>query len=93
MTTAGELLEHGLGWAAWKLNQAVVNHTDKSVRGFVKDWLQSPFVYQSSPHLYPRSHLRFEVDMVTSLMVKFHRIQAVKEKGVLTWRFSFHHFH
>ncbi|MBA0661242.1 hypothetical protein Goklo_005558 [Gossypium klotzschianum] len=55
MTTAGELLEHGLGWAAWKLNQAVVNHTDKSVRGFVKDWLQSPFVYQSSPHLYPRS--------------------------------------
>ncbi|PPD85852.1 hypothetical protein GOBAR_DD17231 [Gossypium barbadense] len=55
MTTAGELLEHGLGWAAWKLNQAVVNHTDKSVRGFVRDWLQSPFVYQSSPHLYPRS--------------------------------------
>ncbi|KAH1057805.1 hypothetical protein J1N35_035870 [Gossypium stocksii] len=55
MTTAGELLEHGLGWAAWKLNQAVVNHTDKSVRGFVNDWLQSPFVYQSSPQLYPRS--------------------------------------
>ncbi|KAG4193875.1 hypothetical protein ERO13_A06G019750v2 [Gossypium hirsutum] len=40
MTTAGELLEHGL---------------DESVRGFVNDWLQSPFAYQSSPILYPRS--------------------------------------
>ncbi|MBA0693460.1 hypothetical protein Goari_003833 [Gossypium aridum] len=55
MTTAGELLDHGLGWAAWKLYQAVVNHSDKSVRGFVNDWLRSPFVYQCSPHLYPRS--------------------------------------
>ncbi|KAK5823956.1 hypothetical protein PVK06_018719 [Gossypium arboreum] len=55
MTTAGELLDHGLGWAAWKLYQAVVNHSDKSVRGFVNDWLRSPFVYQCSPHLYPRT--------------------------------------
>ncbi|MBA0693456.1 hypothetical protein Goari_003829, partial [Gossypium aridum] len=57
MTTAGELLEHGLGWAAWKLNQVVVNHTDKSVRGFVNDWLRSPFVYQCLTHLYARSVL------------------------------------
>ncbi|MBA0786735.1 hypothetical protein Gotri_028009, partial [Gossypium trilobum] len=56
MTTAGELLDHGLGWAAWKLYQAVVNHSDKSVRGYVNDWLRSPFVYQCSPHLYPRIH-------------------------------------
>ncbi|KAK8290808.1 hypothetical protein V6Z11_D06G021900 [Gossypium hirsutum] len=54
MTTAGELLDHGLGWAAWKLYQAVVNHSDKSVRGYDNDWLRSPFVYQCSPHLYPR---------------------------------------
>ncbi|KAG4140430.1 hypothetical protein ERO13_D06G018100v2 [Gossypium hirsutum] len=57
MTAAGELLEHGLGWAAWKLNQVVVNHTDKSVRGFVNDWLRSPFVYQCLTHLYARSVL------------------------------------
>ncbi|PQQ15625.1 putative acetyltransferase [Prunus yedoensis var. nudiflora] len=29
---AGELLEHGLGWAAWKLHEAVVNHNDKFIR-------------------------------------------------------------
>ncbi|PPS11770.1 hypothetical protein GOBAR_AA08863 [Gossypium barbadense] len=57
MTTAGELHEHGLGWAAWKLNQVVVNHTDKSIRGFVNDWLRSPFVYQCLTHLYARSVL------------------------------------
>ncbi|TQD85199.1 hypothetical protein C1H46_029287 [Malus baccata] len=27
----GELLEHGLGWAAWKLHEAVVNHNDKGI--------------------------------------------------------------
>ncbi|KAK7836685.1 hypothetical protein CFP56_022230 [Quercus suber] len=32
VTTAGELLEHNLGWAAWNLHEAVVNHTDKVVR-------------------------------------------------------------
>ncbi|MBA0777106.1 hypothetical protein Gotri_005164 [Gossypium trilobum] len=89
MTTAGELLEHGLGWAAWKLNQVVVNHTDKSVRGFVKDWLRSPFVYQCLTHLYARSHLQFEVDMIISLMGKFHCIRALKVEEVLTWKFAF----
>ncbi|XVF36308.1 hypothetical protein REPUB_Repub19eG0047000 [Reevesia pubescens] len=46
VTTAGELLEKNLGWAAWQLHQAVVSHTDKSVRDFVDDWLRSPFIYQ-----------------------------------------------
>ncbi|MBA0671170.1 hypothetical protein Goklo_024900, partial [Gossypium klotzschianum] len=41
--------------SVWKLYQAVVNHSDKSVRGYVNDWLRPPFVYQCSPHLYPRS--------------------------------------
>ena len=27
------------------LHQAVINHTDKVVRDFVKGWLESPFVY------------------------------------------------
>ena len=44
-TTAGQLLEQTLGWAALMLHQAVVNHTNKVVRDFVEGWLQSPFVY------------------------------------------------
>ncbi|KAE8674543.1 anthranilate N-hydroxycinamoyl/bensoiltransferase-like family protein [Hibiscus syriacus] len=55
VTTAGELLEHDLGWAAWKLHQAVVNHTDESVRGFVNDWLRSPSIYQISQLFDPQS--------------------------------------
>jgi hypothetical protein len=43
---AGELLEQSLGWAAWQLHQAVVNHTDKAVRGWLDAWQQSPFIYQ-----------------------------------------------
>ena len=46
VTTAGELLEHNLGWAALKLHEAVVNHTDQVVRDWVDTWLQSPIVYQ-----------------------------------------------
>ncbi|XP_040952338.1 protein ENHANCED PSEUDOMONAS SUSCEPTIBILITY 1-like [Gossypium hirsutum] len=55
VTTASELLEHGLGWAAWKLNQAVSNHTDKSLRGFVNDWLHSPFIHQISQLFDPQT--------------------------------------
>ena len=44
--TAGELLEHDLRWAAWKLNKAVVNHNDKTVREFMDSLLQSPRVFQ-----------------------------------------------
>ncbi|KAK4599361.1 hypothetical protein RGQ29_009434 [Quercus rubra] len=40
VTTAGELLEHNLGWAAWKLREAVANHTDQVVRDWVDTWLQ-----------------------------------------------------
>ncbi|XP_062024510.1 uncharacterized acetyltransferase At3g50280-like [Rosa rugosa] len=43
---AGELLEHGLGWAAWKLHETVVNHNDKWIRGSIEAWLKSPVVYQ-----------------------------------------------
>lgn len=55
VTTAGELLEQNLGWAAWQLRQAVVNHTDESVRGFVDHWLSSPFVYQIAQLFDPES--------------------------------------
>ncbi|KAF5740665.1 hypothetical protein HS088_TW11G00742 [Tripterygium wilfordii] len=46
VATVGELLEHDLGWAAWKLHQAVVNYNDKHVRDWLDMWLQSPFTYQ-----------------------------------------------
>ncbi|KAH1057801.1 hypothetical protein J1N35_035866 [Gossypium stocksii] len=55
LTTAGELLNHGLGWAALKLHQAVVNHTDKQVRGFVNRWLDSPFIYQFAQLVDPQT--------------------------------------
>ncbi|XP_021903461.1 uncharacterized acetyltransferase At3g50280 [Carica papaya] len=45
VSKAGELLEQNLGWAAWKLHEAVANHNDRAVRGFVEEWLKNPFVY------------------------------------------------
>ncbi|GAV61302.1 Transferase domain-containing protein [Cephalotus follicularis] len=55
VTTVGQLLEHSLGWAAWKLHEAVVGHTDKEVRGFVEAWLQSPSLYQLHQFFDPQS--------------------------------------
>ncbi|XP_021768222.1 protein ENHANCED PSEUDOMONAS SUSCEPTIBILTY 1-like [Chenopodium quinoa] len=43
--TVGELLENDLGWAASLLHQSVVSLNDKTVRGFVNEWLKSPFFY------------------------------------------------
>ncbi|KAF4355717.1 hypothetical protein F8388_001153 [Cannabis sativa] len=45
-TTVGDLLEHDLGWAAWKLHEAVANHNDKTIRGLLDDWLESRRVFQ-----------------------------------------------
>ncbi|CAO2835815.1 unnamed protein product [Amaranthus hypochondriacus] len=44
-TTAKELLENNLGWAASLLHKSVVNLTDEVLREFVKDWLKSPYCY------------------------------------------------
>ncbi|KAJ1397374.1 Transferase [Sesbania bispinosa] len=44
--TVGELVEKDLGWAAWKLHLAVANHNDRAVRQFLKEWVQSPVVFQ-----------------------------------------------
>ncbi|KAK1427427.1 hypothetical protein QVD17_16113 [Tagetes erecta] len=44
-TTAGELLERSIGWAAWRLHQAVTNHDDKMIKEFVDSWLKTPLVY------------------------------------------------
>ncbi|CAJ1973408.1 unnamed protein product [Sphenostylis stenocarpa] len=45
-TTVGELLENDLGWAAWKLHLSVKRHNDKVVLQSLKEWLQSPLIYQ-----------------------------------------------
>ncbi|ESW08695.1 hypothetical protein PHAVU_009G066600 [Phaseolus vulgaris] len=45
-TTTGELLENGLGWAAWKLHLTVANHNETVVLQFLKEWLQSPLIYE-----------------------------------------------
>ncbi|KAL4559557.1 hypothetical protein LXL04_031699 [Taraxacum kok-saghyz] len=46
--TTGELLDHGVGWAAWRLHEAVANQDDKAIREFVGSWVKSPFVYKMS---------------------------------------------
>ncbi|XP_076919816.1 putative acetyltransferase At3g50280 [Bidens hawaiensis] len=46
--TTGQLLDQSVGWAAWRLHQAVVNHDDKVIREFVNSWLKRPFVYTMS---------------------------------------------
>ncbi|KAL8261176.1 hypothetical protein R6Q59_025225 [Mikania micrantha] len=43
-TTAGDLLEHGVGWTARRLHEAVVNHGDKEVRESMDSWVKKPFV-------------------------------------------------
>ncbi|XP_019153245.1 PREDICTED: uncharacterized acetyltransferase At3g50280-like [Ipomoea nil] len=52
---AGELLEHGLGWAAWKLHRAVASHDDAVIREWVNTWIESPVVYQIGQFFDPCS--------------------------------------
>ncbi|KAG5048163.1 hypothetical protein JHK85_009266 [Glycine max] len=52
-TTVGELLENNLGWAAWKLHLAVTNHNDRVVLQSLKEWLQSPLIYQLGQPMDP----------------------------------------
>ncbi|KAJ1375929.1 Transferase, partial [Sesbania bispinosa] len=50
---AGELVENDLGWTAWKVHLAVANFNDSVVHQLLKDWLQSPLVFQPSLHFDP----------------------------------------
>ncbi|XP_060974939.1 uncharacterized acetyltransferase At3g50280-like [Cannabis sativa] len=43
---AGDLLDHDLGWAARKLHEAVVNHSNEDTRELLQEWLCYPQVYQ-----------------------------------------------
>lgn len=55
VATAGELLKHDLGWAAWLLHQAVVDHNDKAVRAWLDSWFQTHFIYQLGLFFDPKS--------------------------------------
>ncbi|XP_076936372.1 putative acetyltransferase At3g50280 [Bidens hawaiensis] len=48
--TAGELLDHGLGWAALRLHEVVVSHNDKAIEQLMDVWVKSPFVVNPSVH-------------------------------------------
>jgi len=50
---SGELLGNGLGWAAWKLHLAVVNHNDRVVLGWMREWLECPLIYQLGRYFDP----------------------------------------
>nr|GEV07666.1 uncharacterized acetyltransferase At3g50280-like [Tanacetum cinerariifolium] len=45
-TTVGELLDHGIGWAAMQLHELVVNHGDKQIREYVDSWVKKPIVHK-----------------------------------------------
>ncbi|XP_038897209.1 uncharacterized acetyltransferase At3g50280-like [Benincasa hispida] len=45
---AGELVERGLGWGAWKLHESVMNKTNEKIRESLEEWIQCPHTYQLS---------------------------------------------
>ncbi|XP_058225770.1 uncharacterized acetyltransferase At3g50280-like [Rhododendron vialii] len=50
--TVGELLDHGLGWAAWRLHEAVEAHTDAAVQQWAEKWIEDPVIRTRGPALY-----------------------------------------
>ncbi|KAJ9166262.1 hypothetical protein P3X46_021039 [Hevea brasiliensis] len=54
-TTAGELLEHNLGWAAWIVHEAVVNQGDQEIRERLDSWIKSPSLYHIGQMFDPYS--------------------------------------
>ncbi|KAL8216241.1 hypothetical protein R6Q57_023078 [Mikania cordata] len=43
-----DLLSHGLGWVAFRLHEAVINHDDTAIRESVESWIRRPVVYKMS---------------------------------------------
>jgi hypothetical protein len=40
--TAGDLLEHGLGWAAWQINEMIASQKAEEIEKYVADWVKTP---------------------------------------------------
>lgn len=47
-TTAGELLENGLGWAAMELNKVVNSQNSEEVVKIYKEWAENPVLFSKS---------------------------------------------
>ncbi|KAL7171274.1 hypothetical protein ACSBR2_036007 [Camellia fascicularis] len=64
-TKVGELLEQGLGWAAWKINDVIALQTNDVVRDFFNCWVKNPKLLTRSSlanaTLYTSSSPRFNV--------------------------------
>ncbi|KAI3881196.1 hypothetical protein MKX03_012070 [Papaver bracteatum] len=54
-TTVGELLEHGIGWEALLLHEAIKEHTDENIRGVREEWMKKPRIYLMRPLFDPAS--------------------------------------
>ncbi|KAI7755407.1 hypothetical protein M8C21_005575 [Ambrosia artemisiifolia] len=50
MTTVGDLLDHGVGWGALRLHEAVTSHSDEKIKEGMEAWTKSPFVVNASLH-------------------------------------------
>lgn len=42
ITTAGEMLDNGLGWAALQLDKTVRSQTNEELKRFAEDWVKNP---------------------------------------------------
>ncbi|KAM0956800.1 hypothetical protein ACFX2I_024953 [Malus domestica] len=45
-STVIDLLEHGLGWAAWEINKMIASKTKDEVRKYLEEWIESPKLFQ-----------------------------------------------
>ncbi|XP_076888117.1 putative acetyltransferase At3g50280 [Bidens hawaiensis] len=52
-TTVGDLMAHGLGWAALKTHEAVSNYDCASVKEWVESWYRNPTVYKTNGVFHP----------------------------------------
>ncbi|KAM1315105.1 hypothetical protein ACFX13_019026 [Malus domestica] len=64
-SSVGELLERGLGWAAWDMNKMIAAQTEHDVRKLLEDWIKNPKVPNlgslASNSLLTGSSPRFDV--------------------------------
>ncbi|OVA15857.1 Transferase [Macleaya cordata] len=60
-TTAGELLERGLGWGASLLNQMVVSHDEVAIKSYWETWMEKPVLASPYTTLVSGGSPRFDM--------------------------------
>ena len=48
ISTAGDLMEHGVGWAAWRINNMIASKTTQEVRKYLDEWVKNPWVVNTT---------------------------------------------